>query len=109
MAHSWGGPPQTLFEKAEGMLQIEAPHIRSPKQVELWLSSTVPPQPQLLGLSTPLAVWQAPYLHQNQRTSNYGAGTTGSAHGMILDFGMQPRPSAHAHHPISWIFQAMFG
>jgi hypothetical protein len=108
MAHSWGGPPQTLFEKAEGMLQIEAPHVRPPEQVQLRLSRTVPPQPQLLGLSTPLAAWQAAYLHQHKRAPNDGARAAGSACGMILDFGVQPRPSAHAHHPISHIFAAMF-
>src|SRR5215208_6068462 len=59
------GPSQSLFEKAEGMLQVEAPDVRAPEQIEIGFSLTMPPQPELFGLSAPLAARQPLYLHQH--------------------------------------------
>jgi hypothetical protein len=46
MAHPRGSPPQSLFEEAEGMLQVEAPNVRPPEEIEVRLSGAGPPQPR---------------------------------------------------------------
>src|SRR5215211_6098531 len=43
MAYPRGGPSQCLFEKAEGVFQIEPTHICSPEKLEIRLSGSRPP------------------------------------------------------------------
>jgi hypothetical protein len=48
ITHPRCGPPQSLFEEAEGVLQVEAPHVRAPEEIEVRRRPLrpVPPQPQ---------------------------------------------------------------
>jgi hypothetical protein len=51
------------------MLQVEAPDVGAPQQAKVRLDPfwTMPPQPQLLGLSPPLGARQPLHLHQDER------------------------------------------
>ncbi len=62
-----GGPPYALLEEAEGVLQIEAPDVGAPDELQVRLRSfwPVPPQPQNARLSPPLASWQPLDLYQS--------------------------------------------
>jgi hypothetical protein len=57
-------PSQSLFEKAEGMLQVEAPDVGPPDefQVRYLPFGTRPPKPQHARLAPPLPAWQPLYL-----------------------------------------------
>src|SRR3954469_7784252 len=95
MTHPRGGPSQSLFEKAEGMLQVEASDVSSPDEVEIGLPLTVPPQPQNARLASPLATGQPLDLYQHKRPDHDGkrsAATTAFVH---PDLGMYLRPAAH--------------
>src|SRR3712207_9176126 len=72
MTHPRGGPTQSLFEGAEGVLQVEAPDVRPPEETEIGFSLTMPPQPHNLRFSPPLGAGQPLDLYQNQRASHDG-------------------------------------
>ena len=60
MTNPRGGPPHTLLEEAQGVLQVEAPHVGAPQEIEvrrcpLW---PMPPQPQDPRLAPPFAAGQ---------------------------------------------------
>src|SRR5215217_4973800 len=101
MTHSRRCPSQGLFEKAEGMLQVEAPHISSPDEVEIGLSLTMPPQPQHARLSPPLAARQPLHLYQHKRPNHDGQRPTAATPFVRSDLRMQVRPGAHAHRSVA--------
>ena len=101
MTHSRDGPPQGLFEEAEGVLQVESADVGAPKEIEVRLSRASPPQPQLARLAG--RTRQPRNLHQHEGAPDDGSGPTGSASRVVLGFGMELRPGSYAHRPIARI------
>src|SRR5215208_7228091 len=108
MTHPRRCPSQSLFEKAEGMLQVEAPHISSPDEVEIGLSLTMPPQPQHARLSPPLAARQPLHLYQHKRPNHDGQRPTAATPFVRSDLRMQVRPGAHAHRSVASVLTRVF-
>jgi hypothetical protein len=66
MADLRRSPAESLLQEAESVLQIEPATVRAPQEIEIRLSGTIPPQPELARL-TGLS-GQALYLYEH-----YGA------------------------------------
>src|SRR5215217_1733278 len=87
------------------MSRFETPDVGSPEEVEVWLSHTVPPQPQHARLSSgPRKAWN---FNQNQRAPHDGRRSTSATILVELHFGMQVRPGAYLYRAVSRIFAVM--
>ena len=69
------------------MLQIEAPDVGAPDELQVRLRSfwPVPPQPQNARLSPPLASWQPLDLYQHERPDHDWQGTAAAPPLLVLD------------------------
>ena len=96
VAHPWARPPERLLEKAEGVLQVEAPDVGAPEelQVRRHLLRPVPPQPQNARLAPPLAAGQSRNLHEHERPDHDRQGASASPPLLRRDLRMQSGPCA---------------
>ena len=96
VAHPRRRPSHALLEEAEGVLQIETPHIRAPDEIQIRPRPlrTVPPQPQDPRLAPTLAAGQPLDLYQDERPDHDGQGPAAAPLLVVLDLRMQS--SAHA-------------
>src|SRR3990170_4290 len=110
VAHPRRRPSHALLEEAEGVLQVEAPHVRAPEEIEVRLRPlrAVPPQPQNPGLPPALAAGQPLDLHQDERADRYGQGSPAAPPLMVLDLWVQIRPGPHAHRTVAVVFAYVF-
>src|SRR5215217_3826133 len=111
VAHPRRRPSHALLQEAEGVLQIEAPDVSAPEQIEVRRHPlrAVPPQPQNARLASPLAAGQPLYLHQNERTDHDGQQSAATLSFVVLDLRVQLREGAHAHPPVSGVLADVFG
>src|SRR5215208_6266455 len=98
VAHPRRRPSHALLQEAEGVLQIEAPDVSAPEQIEVRRHPlrAVPPQPQNTRLASPLAAGQPLYLHQDERTDHDGQQSAATLSFVVLDLRVQLREGAHA-------------
>ena len=107
MPHARRRPPKRAFAKLDRMLKIEPADIRSPQQIQVRLSLSMPPQPQLLGLPAPFTAGQPFHLHQDH-CSLHNRCTVGTiAFARFSGFGVQPRPSPDTNLAIASILRDM--
>ena len=93
------------------MLQVEAPDVGAPDQVQLRRHPLrpVPPQPQNPGFAPPLASWQPLDLHQDERPDHYGQEPAATLPFVVPNLRMQVGPSPEADRPVAGIFADVFG
>src|SRR5215218_10290856 len=104
-------PPHALLEEAEGVLQIETPHIRAPDEIQIRRGSLrpVPPQPQHPRLPSTLAAGQALDLDQDERADHDGQGSPTAPPLVVLDLRMQLGPRPHAHRSVTGVLARVLG
>ncbi len=103
------GPAQCSFEELHGVFHIEPAGLGLPKGVEIRLSGTVPPHPELLRLATPLPAREPLDLNQDDGAPNDGRGFRTVAFDRLSGLGMQLRPRPYAHPAVAGILCAPLG
>src|SRR5215211_147910 len=111
VAHARGGPSERLLEKPEGVLQVEAPYVGAPEEIEVRRCTLrpVPPQPQNPWLAPPLASRQPLDLHKDERPDHDWQGTTAAPPLMVLDLGVHLCPRSHAHRSVTGVLADVLG
>src|SRR5215203_6657311 len=106
MAHPRRRPAQGLFHEAYRVFDVEPATVRLPEQVEVHLTLSVPPLPQLLrlaGLPRQLA-----HLDQDHGTLHHGCPLAPVTLAYPPGLRVQSRPTPDAHRAVVVSFAAMF-
>lgn len=112
VAYSQRRPPHGLLEEAEGVLQIETPHIRAPNQIQIRRRPLRPvsPQPQNLWLPPTLAAGQPLDLDQDERADHDGQEGSPTAPSLVVpNLRVQLGPRPNAHPPVYGVLAEVLG
>src|SRR5215207_8533767 len=92
-------------------LQVEAPHVRAPQEIEVRRCPLrpMPPQPQDPRFAPPLAAGQPLDLDQDECSDHDGQGSPSASSLVVVDLRMQLGPRSYAHSSVTGILAVVHG
>jgi hypothetical protein len=93
------------------VLQVKAPDVGAPDEIQIWRRPLrpVPPQPQNPRFTPTLASRQPLDLHKDEGADHDGQWTAAAPPLVILDLRVQPGPRPHTHSSVTGVLTAMLG
>jgi hypothetical protein len=104
-------PSHALLEEAEGVFQVETPHIRAPDEIQIRRGSLwpVPPQPQNPRLPPPLAARQPLDLDQDERPDRDRQGPSAAPSCVVVYLRVQLGPRPYVHGSVTGVLAGVLG